>query len=600
MLSNDSFSNPNRDDDDLIWREAEDLIDRLDRRARDFSNLPNFEQEVADSLRKFTRCSGVSIHMRTDYRSLLIAKSGVSVFPTAKPLADQSKRLFVSRSLTQTSVLETEINFDQRPTTQQKRVFSETALALTELLLPFALRREISVLSNAMESLGQNHRLVEAFYAGDSVKETYHSIAKTIATLTNTDRVSIVRSNHRFQRGELNRKSGQLVATSVPTDIDPRARQTQELARLIHDDAARARYVRENEVQQIHVEIVNDDQGQTLAWIVLEQYSSTKRTIDSIECRLSPYQDLTARAIENAVSRDIASPNSIIKTLTEVKPIRWAQIALASTVICLAMWFMKIPMRLSVPGRIAAASVVTKHSPTNGFVTKVHVVDGDQVTSELPLLELHSPELELVAQRLSSELATTATKIDALRSAGGESDTLQRSIKATVLKTEADGIRRQLELVRQQKDSLVLRSSSDGIIRQWNAKESLAGQVVVIGQPLLEIIDPNAGWVVELDIPDDQIGYLLTASSEDLSCSFRVLSSPTKVHQGIVSHIDQVAQLNEAGQSIVRANVSIQADQIDSFRRGANIVAKVDCGQRRAAFVLFRGLVQWWRTQDWF
>ncbi|KAA1259642.1 HlyD family secretion protein [Rubripirellula obstinata] len=593
MLSPDSFASQNRDDHDEMWRDAEDLIDRMDRRSRHCDDQSQFEQEVAEALRKFSSCSGVSIQKRCQNESLVVAKSGISIFQGDELARDPSRHLIVSQSLTETTDLETQLCFEKPVTTQQKRVFTETMRALTNILIPVVLRREISVVSDAMQSLDRDHQLVESLFAGSTVNETYHSIAKTLATLTHTDRVCIVRANHRKH------SIGRLVASSVPTDIDPRARQAQDLVRLIQDDHTRDQYIQENAVQQIYVEPIADHDNQVLAWVVFEQYDDTETAIAPIAIRFAPHQDLAHRAVKNAIAREIAGPRSAAKTLATVTPIRWAQILAVAAVVFLAMWLVKVPLRLSVPGRIAAAAIVTKHSPTNGFVTKVHVADGDRVTKGMPLLQLHSPELELVAQRLSSELATTTTKIDTLKSVKRNAGDNQTSAERMVLQTEADGIQRQLELVRQEQESLVLRSTIAGIVRQWDAKESLAGRVVVIGQPLLEIIDPAAGWNVELDIPDDQVGYLDDQQKAKPTCSFRVLSSPTEVHEGVLNHIDQAAQLNEAGHSIVRAEVSIDTDQANRFRRGASVVAKVDCGQRSAAFVVFRGLVQWWRTQDW-
>lgn len=611
MLSPDSFPGQRPDDHDALWRGAEDLIDRLDRRSRDSSAASGFEMEVSDSLRKFSSASGVLIYKRTDHETVVIAKSGISVFQTDDFQAKDSdqlidhdasgeKRLVVTRSLTTTSDLEIQLCFDQRPTEQQERVFTETTRALTDVLLPVVLRREINSLSNALQSVSSDHRLAESFFAGATANETYRSIAKTLATLTHTDRVSIIRSNRRRYSNRTGGNTGQLVATSVPTDIDPRAQQARSLGQLVQDTELQSQYARQYDVPQLHVKEISDSKHQVQAWIVFEQYSKSNEELGSIADRFAPYQDLTHRAVQSVVARDLATPDSIAKVFTGFTSVHWAKIAAATGIVFLALWFVKIPMRLSVPGRIAAASRITKHSPTNGFVTKVHVTDGDRVTKGTPLAELHSPELELVAQRLSSELATTTTKIDTLQSSKRDAAANPTSAQRMVLKTEADGIRRQLELVRQEQQALVLRSNHDGIVRQWDAEETLAGRVVVIGQPLLEIIDPSAGWIVELDIPDAQIGYLIKKDSAQPPCSFRLLSSPTQVHHGLVDHIDRAAQLSETGQSIVRATIPISPDQASGFRRGASVVAKVDCGRRSAAFVLFRGLVQWWRCQQWF
>ena len=604
MLSSESFSSHSPDADDSLWREAEDLIDRLDLQSRDASDQSKLEQEIADSLRRFSSASGVSIRKQCDHESVLIAKSGISVFPmddlesddSDRPLNQdfsEANRLVVTRPITSSNSLVVQLCFDQPSTEQQERVFSETARALADILLPVIQRREISTLSNVIQGLSDNHQLTESFFCGATASETYQAIARNLAKLTNTDRVSIIRPKN------LGGTIGRLVATSVPTDIDPRAQQSHSLGQLVHDARSREQYEKQYDVRQLHVEEVTDNDDRMIAWVVFEQYRESGDQAILISTQFAPYQSLTHRAIGNAVQRELATPDFINKWFAGFTLVRWAAIAVALCVLLSALWLIKIPLRLSVPGRITAASQVIKHSPTNGFVTKVYVADGERVTSGSPLVELHSPELELLAQRLSSELTTTMTKIDAAQSLKRGDAVNQTSAQWMVLKTEADGIRRQLELVRQEQKALILRSSRDGIVRQLDAKETLTGRVVVIGQPLLEVIDPTAGWNVELDIPDDQIGYVIDQDAEQPGCTFRLLSSPTQVHEGLVDSIDQSAQLNETGKSIVRANVLITPDQADGFRRGASVVAKIDCGRQPAAFVLFRGLVQWWRSQGW-
>jgi biotin carboxyl carrier protein len=606
MPSPDHSSGQEPDTVDARWRAAEDLIDWLDRQSRQTDEQPEFALQLAESLRQFSSARGVSIRSRSETCVKLIAKSGVSVFPLEQSETNPSDdlsisgktRLDVNRPLTATSVLEIELCFDQPIESQQERLFKETTQALIEILLPVVLRSEIDSLTRALRRVDDEHQGIRSFYAGATVKETYRWIATTLASLTQTDRVSIIRPSG---------TAGRLVATSVPSDIDPRSQQTRLLGRLIRDTQARNEYINQYSVQEFHIEFFRDDKNEVVAAIVFEQYREPDAAADSVVDRFAPYEDLTRQAIQSAVARELATPRSMSNVLSRLNRRDWAKIAVAMVVACLALFFVKVPMQLTVPGRVVSASKTTKYSPAEGYVTRVFVSDGDRVTAGMKLMELYSPELEMVSQRLSSELATTNAKIDAFQSLKRDAAGRQASAEVEVLKTEAAGLRLQLDLVRQQQQQLIVRSSQEGVVHQWDATESLVGRVVVVGQPLMQIIDPSAGWKIELDVPDQHIGYLTNQSDYQRPCRYRLRASPTEIHLGRIANIDRAAKLNEKGESIVHATIEIDSDPSnefssglsDEYRRGASVIAKVDCGYRSSGFVVFRGLIEWWRGQVW-
>jgi hypothetical protein len=167
------------------------------------------------------------------------------------------------------------------------------------------------------------------------------------------------------------------------------------------------------------------------------------------------------------------------------------------------------------------------------------------------------------------------------------------------LKAEIAGLRKQLKLIQSQQHALTIRSLIDGTVDRWDLQQSLTARPVLHGQYLLDVISSDHGWTVELDLPEHHVNYVLD-QPQRCRCFFRMRSNPTKTYEGVVDRIADVAHLNPSGHSVVRLTVPIETDFAAEFRSGATVVAQLRCGRRAIGFVLFRGLVQWWRSQAWF
>ena len=442
--------------------------------------------------------------------------------------------------------------------------------------------------------------LVESFFGGVTPLDTYRSIVRQLAAHTGTDRVSLM-----IHRGT----QCALVATSVPTELDHRAAQVHSLRRLVVDQKEprqtqlREDYQTENAVHQLNIETIHDAQGKRIASIVGEQFRDPSSDGDPASTSWNFPHDLTTRAIRMAVLREQAMPSTLPVWIRSLTWRHGVMTAGAMAILLLLLCVVQVPLWLSVPGRVVAAKQTTLFSTAEGFVNRVHVVDGDQVVAGQAIIDLRSPELDLAEQTLFSELATTQTKLAAIQTLRGGSRDRHATAESEVLRSQADGLERQLKIVKDQQQALLLTSPHAGIVHQWDAQESLSGRVVVRGQALLQVMDRGAGWEIELAISDRHAGYLIGQPLDSIECQYRLRSSPTPIQQEKLARMDSAAQLGPRGESIVHAWV-VHSPEKNGFtgdlRHGASILAKVNCGSRSAAFVLMRGLIQWYREQVWF
>ena len=78
----------------------------------------------------------------------------------------------------------------------------------------------------------------------------------------------------------------------------------------------------------------------------------------------------------------------------------------------------------------------------------------------------------------------------------------------------AKSAKQRIEIVEEQIESMNIRSPQDGIITTWEARKNLMGRPVEIGTELLQIAATDGDWILEVEVPDDDMGPVLAAQSK--------------------------------------------------------------------------------------
>ena len=77
-----------------------------------------------------------------------------------------------------------------------------------------------------------------------------------------------------------------------------------------------------------------------------------------------------------------------------------------------------------------------------------------------------------------------------------------------VLTDELKSLNKQLELYRQRKQGLVIRSPIDGVVVTWDLKKKIEDRYVQKGWLLLSVADPTKDWQLELHMPEQRMGHI--------------------------------------------------------------------------------------------
>jgi multidrug efflux pump subunit AcrA (membrane-fusion protein) len=291
--------------------------------------------------------------------------------------------------------------------------------------------------------------------------------------------------------------------------------------------------------------------------------------------------------------------------------------ALLALILCLTF----VPWKLTIEGRgsLLPEKRQITYAPVAGIVVDVPVDNGQLVKKGDLLARLYSPELEKEKKKLLAEMQAGLTQsnylsiqVDKARTSGNEQEEKQLAGQLAEAKIKAASAKEQIAIIDEQFDSMIIRSPQDGIVTTWEVKKNLQGRPVEIGQELVAVAATEGEWVLEVDVPDDDMGPVLRARekleqeikegkkdpSATLSAYFVTMTDPEHRYPGFVRRVAAKAETVES-KHVVKVTVGFSDNVRNDYlhrnhelRPGAEVRARVDCGQARLAYVLLRDVVQ--------
>lgn len=242
-------------------------------------------------------------------------------------------------------------------------------------------------------------------------------------------------------------------------------------------------------------------------------------------------------------------------------------------------------------------------SPDEGVISQVNVSHGSVVRQGEPLLILTSAELDYELARVRGEIETTRTRLVAARTRqleAGRSITLkpeeilQLAADEQELKVLLESLEKQQAILKQREQALTVTSPLAGKVLTWNVEPLLASRPVTRGQPLMTVANVDADWQLDLHLPDDRVGHVLTAqaaSDEQPLISYVLATDPKRVLQTRVEKLAQASEFDERGEMTVALTAPVHPYDIAEPRPGAEVIARIHCGRRSLGFVWFHDLV---------
>jgi multidrug efflux pump subunit AcrA (membrane-fusion protein) len=257
-------------------------------------------------------------------------------------------------------------------------------------------------------------------------------------------------------------------------------------------------------------------------------------------------------------------------------------------------------------------------APRSGLVDEVLVKHGSDVSAGQPLVRMRDPSLELELKRVDGELETAQRQLDAVRATKTNRairetnpvESYRLSAEERELEQKVANARHELELLKHEREQLVVTSPIAGRVLTWDIGHQLAARPVERGEVLVTVADLSSPWQLELNVPDDRMGYVLQAQRSiqaDLPVRFRLGSEEQATHNGRILEVCQTANrpAEKAARSTptILTKVSLNSPELSSelgekVRPGMSARAQIACGRQPVGYVwlhdIWDAAVEWW------
>jgi hypothetical protein len=312
------------------------------------------------------------------------------------------------------------------------------------------------------------------------------------------------------------------------------------------------------------------------------------------------------------------------RTLAKIGAVLGAVLALI-----LAMAFVPCPLYIEGHGSLLPEARRKVYAPVAGIVSEVLVDHDARVQKGDILVKLDSKDLQkehrgLVAdmQKAESQAQSLDVQAQKLRLGQDENELIQIEAQLAEARITAKSARDRIDIIQDQIESMNIRSPQDGIVTTWEARKNLMGRPVEIGTELLQIAATNGDWILEVEVPDDDMGPILSAQSgleaeikagrkkpgTPLDAYFIPMTGPDHRYPGYVVRIAPNAETNadtdqykSANRHVVKVTVGFSDkvqrnylvdNKTDEMRPGAEVRAKIACGTTNLAYFVLRKPIQ--------
>jgi multidrug efflux pump subunit AcrA (membrane-fusion protein) len=347
-------------------------------------------------------------------------------------------------------------------------------------------------------------------------------------------------------------------------------------------------------------------QPKIMGALIIEQIEDS-RPRDGLAQRIEVVSDHSSIALANVLEHNELFLMPVWRTigkskwLVEARQLPWTVATGVTTVVLLAilcLW--PADFDLTAKGKLRPAVRREVFASLDGEVMDVFVKHGDMVKKDQELARMRNTELEV-------KIVATRGQLDAVRAQllGANSRMNERGVdkkeRARIqsdiarLEEEQTSHQLQLQLLELKKKQLTITSPIDGQVTTWDVQNVLFRRTVQQGNILMTVVEPQGAWELELQMPEDRMGFINDARRElgtdELSVAYIAANDPGATHEGKVTEIHRSAEIRGEEGNTVLIRVAIDKDDVPHRRDGAVVTAKVHCGRTSIGYAWFHDLV---------
>ena len=482
--------------------------------------------------------------------------------------------------------------------------------------------QQVAQLAQSQTEWQKVDRYAQQVHGSIELEPTAFMIANEAAALLGCDRVTvavrrrrdvIVKAvsgqsdvNRRSNLVRLQEKLGSSVLTSPSAVIvGPRVRQYD--ASL--EDVVTA-YLNESGAKTLFaIPLKSTSDSEPIGVLFLEQFDE-RVNAEQIAERANSVAAHATLALRQALTHEQVFLGSTRRTLGKAlsESLRLRRLLLLGIVggVVAALVLCQTPLRMEATGQLRAQVRRGVFAPEPGTVRQVPVQHAAAVRAGETIAVLENTEFQVQLQQATEELTSFHENLKIK-----ETERSQRGIPET-RKIQLDGeiaelqeriahTQGRIELLRQRIASLTLKAPIDGVVATWDPQRQLQDRPVSVGTLLLSVIDERGPWRLELKLPESDAGPVLAAWNEGqpahpVDVEFMLATHPEHRYHGVLESI-AIRTENIEQHPVILLTVALAADNPPPLRDGAEVRAKIDCGERSLGYVVFRELVEFFHSR---
>ncbi|MEX0675989.1 MAG: HlyD family efflux transporter periplasmic adaptor subunit [Pirellulales bacterium] len=338
--------------------------------------------------------------------------------------------------------------------------------------------------------------------------------------------------------------------------------------------------------------------------LVIEQIEDS-RPSEGLQQRIEVVSEHSALALTNVLEHNDLFLMPLWRTigksrwLVEARQLPWTvTAAVAIAVVTLFLCFWPANFEITAKGTLRTSVRSEVFANVAGDVVEVYAEYGDMVTKGQPLVKMQNSELDVqivAAQGTLYKASEEILSINVQMSKPADQSKmaeLHGQLKART--KERESAEAALKLLKLKQEKLTVRSPIDGQVTSWKVHDALIYRPVKIGDILMTVVEPRGNWELELQMPEDRMGFINDAQAElgpNLEVEYITATNPGEKHPGTVKEIQRSAEVHGEEGNTVLIQVAIDKNDVPDRLPGADVTAQVYCGRAAIGYVWFHDLV---------
>ena len=360
----------------------------------------------------------------------------------------------------------------------------------------------------------------------------------------------------------------------------------------------------------------NAHRGEVIGALIVEQIESDIPE-DVFRARCDLVYEHGTRAIANSRAhsnlflmplwRALGRASWVLRARTLPKTI--GVVGLLLTVV-LGLAFIKKDFNLEAEGTLVPSEKREIFAPIDGEVIAVNFDHDDAVKQNDVLIELRNRDIEIQIADIEGQIQTNLAEQAKVQGQLSRRQLLKpselRSLQAEKNELQAKDmvLQRKLQLQKDRKAELMIRSPIAGTVVSWDVEKNLRLRPIMTGQVLMEVADLEKNLVLEVELPEKREGHLDEyiaqqglSDDDQLSVTYILATDPDEPMDAklLIDSISKRADAHEEHGAVIK----MQADPDQATLRGlqprpgAKVIAKIYCGRRSCGFVFFHEIYEW-------